>query len=213
MKTLNTIKIIVTDDSKLFRKAYRDMLLPFPIELLAEAENGKELLSILKTEMPDVVLLDLEMPVMDGNMVFNILRKEFPNLPIIILTMHYSNILIENYRERGAKGFIPKNMLEPELLYKAILKAYKGQSFFYKNPSDRIKLNGRQIEMMPLIFASEPNKIIACELGISTRAVEKQRHDLYEKVGATNMVHFFKIVFSKGLQYMSRVAHKDQVEA
>lgn len=205
MKTQNNIKVIITDDSKIFRKEYREMLQPFPVEIIAEAENGKELLAILETKTPDVVLLDLEMPVMDGNEAFNIIRKDLPDIRIIIVTMYSSRLLIENYQERGAEGYIPKNILEPDLLYKAILDVSKGKTFFINNTSDLIAFNPRQKEMMPLILDNEPNKVIADDLGISKRAVEKQRQNMYQKMGATTTVDFFRIVFSKGFQYMSRV--------
>jgi DNA-binding NarL/FixJ family response regulator len=203
----NNIKIIITDDSEKYRKVLHDILEPYECDLIAQAENGKILLDLLQTKEVDVILLDLEMPVMDGNTAFKIIREKYPHAKVIILSLHHEDILIENYMNRGAKGYIPKDgiMGEPHLLINAIRKVYAGDTFIYGDSFKKEKYTKRQMEIMPLIFDGLTNKEIAGQMGISKRAVEQHRSAIYERSGAKTPMEFYKHAFSKGLQFLSRL--------
>src|SRR4051812_46562270 len=104
------IKIGVIDDQQLFRQGIISLLKEFDsLDVMLEASNGKELITKLKKAMPDVILLDIEMPVMDGIETTEVLKELYPKLKIIILTMHTEQEMIMYMIEKGANGFLPKN--------------------------------------------------------------------------------------------------------
>lgn len=197
------IDIIITDDKEVYRKAIKDMLKPFPVNVIGEAENGKVLLKILKAKQPHIVLLDLEMPVMDGNQTFENICKDFPEVKVIILSYHFESVLIEDYIERGARGYIPKDALEPEFLVKALTEVKNGRIFMYEKNCPQRKFTTRQKEILPLIFEGLTNDEIAREVCITKRAVEKQRHKIYQKSGVDKIVDFYKYAFTSGLHFLS----------
>lgn len=206
----NTIRIIITDDKEKYRAVIADILSPYECKIVAHAENGQILIDLLKTIEADVILLDLEMPVMDGNTAFEIIRKKHLEAKVIILSLHYEDILIENYLERGARGYIPKDgiMGEPHLLINAIRKVHQGGTFVYEYPNRKEKYTKRHVEMMPYIFEGRTNIEIAKELDISKRAVEQHRSAIYERAGAKNPMEFYKYAFSRGLQYLGKLIKK-----
>lgn len=102
--TLKPIRVVLTDDRPISREAIRDMLARHPVHIIADPENGEQLLQVLSRETPDVVLLDLEMPVMDGSRALDEIQKQYPDTKVIVVSNHYALVLLANYRERGAKG-------------------------------------------------------------------------------------------------------------
>jgi DNA-binding NarL/FixJ family response regulator len=198
------INVMIADDKDVFRHVIKEVLEPFPVSLMGEATNGKELLELLEKKQPDIVLLDLEMPVLDGNKTFDLIRKKFPAVKIIVLSLYYEAVLIENYIERGAKGYIPKHAVEPNMLINALRQVKNNGIFVYEKPSDNPDFSTRQKEIMTLIFEGLTNDEIAGEIAISTRAVEKQRHKIYDKSGVKKIIDFYKYAFSRGLQFLGR---------
>ncbi len=201
------IKIIITDDKPQFRKVLCDIVELPTIKVIDQAENGEVLLQLLETKVPDIILLDLEMPVMDGNKAFELIRTNYPHLKVIILSLHCEGVLMENFIERGAKGYIPKDVImgDPILLINAIDKIHEGRTFVYEMPKPKDKFTKRQVDIMPLMFDGLTNTKIAEEVGISKRAVEKQRKIIYEKSGASKAIDFYKFAFARGLQFLSRI--------
>src|SRR5690349_2521851 len=114
------LKIFIADDHTLFRKAMVNMIQTFHnVAEVKDAENGQELLTLMKYSVPDVVIIDLQMPVMDGTEATEIISQKYPDVKIIILTMHDSEKYILHLIELGAHAFLLKNT-EPEELEKAI---------------------------------------------------------------------------------------------
>ena len=179
-------------------------LVPFNINCIGEARNGKELLALLNNHAPDVVLLDLNMPVMDGNEAMQSIQKLYPTPKVIVLSMHNEEELVDDYVGRGAKGYIPKDAATVPILVEAITTVHEGGTYIYRLPLLRKKYTPRQIEMIPLICEGLTNKDIGQEVGISERAVEKQRQKIYEKAGATKAVDFYKYAFKQGLDFLNR---------
>ncbi len=128
------IKILLTEDKAQYRKIIKEIIEPYNVSVIADAENGEECLKHLETKKPDIILLDLEMPVMDGNATFSILSKKYPDIKVIILSLHFEPLLIENYVERGVKGYLPKDAImdNPILLINAIRKVYDNGVFIFE---------------------------------------------------------------------------------
>lgn len=201
---MGKIKIIIADDKATYRKLIADMLESSEVSIIGQVADGKQLLKILRTKNPDIVLLDLEMPVMDGNEAFDVISKNFPDLKVIIVSFYFEQVLVEHYLKRGAKGYISKDTLDPELLMMALLEVKNGGVFLNEKLSDKKIFTERQKEIMPLIFDGLTNEEIADQVYISKRAVEKQRQKIYQQSGANKAVDFFKYAFTRGLQFLGR---------
>lgn len=199
------VNVIYAEDHQQFRSAVTQELKLFDINVIAQCDNGKQLISQLKL-FPDVVLLDLDMPVMNGNHTMDQIMKRSPNSKVIIVSMHYEELLVENYLKRGARGYISKDVFAGniELLANAIKKVAAGGIHLQEMPVNREKLSFRQKEMIPYMVEGYTNKEIASEIGIVERAVEKQKQKIYYKMGGTRIIDFYKYAFSKGLQFLGR---------
>ncbi|MGZ3884229.1 MAG: response regulator transcription factor [Bacteroidia bacterium] len=202
---MKKIRIVITDDKEKYRSLISAVLKPFPVSIAGEAGNGKELLRLLKHVQPDIILLDLDMPVMDGNEAFEIIRKDYPEIKVVILSFYFEALLIEDYIQRGARGYISKDAVEPELLMKALNTVNEGMIYRYEPSPPKIAYTGRQKEILPLIFEGKTNDEIAEEIHITKRAVEKQRHNIYKRSGSRKAVDFYKYAFSRGLQFLGRM--------
>jgi len=125
------IKVYIADDHTLFRKAMANLIQTFEqVSHVKDAENGKELLTIMKYEVPDVAIVDLQMPVMDGAETCENIITKYPDVKIIILTMHDSERYILHMMEMGVHAFLLKNT-EPDELQEAILAVIEKD--FYHN--------------------------------------------------------------------------------
>lgn len=200
------IKIAITDDHKLFRRGMNGMVSDFEeIEVLFEAGSGQELLDELKNTTIDLVLLDLEMPEMDGIATTPVLRNQFPEVKIIILTMHDDDQMIAHLMELGAHGYLLKDA-EPEEVETAIRTTIENGFYFNERVSKamlaglvqkkKVKptfshqtdLSEREVEVLKLICQEFTSQEIADKLFISKRTVEGHRNRLLEKIGAKNTV-------------------------
>ena len=197
--------MIVTDDKPGYRNLISGMLNLSQVTVIAEAEDGKQLLKLLNRLQPDIVLLDLEMPVMDGNKAFDLVHTNFPDIKVIILSFYSQPALIEHYLKRGAKGYITKDSLDAGVLMEALTEIRNEGIYRREIPSGRKMYTERQEEIMPLIFAGLTNKEIGDEIYITERAVEKQRKKIYERSGAERAIDFYKYAFTCGLQFLGRI--------
>jgi DNA-binding NarL/FixJ family response regulator len=208
MFMMHPIKIIFTDDKELFRKAVIDVLHESgKIDCIGEASNGKELLQLLKSKKPDVILLDLDMPVMDGNEAMSEVMRIYPESKILVISYHYESELVEDYLRRGAKGYICKDTISGNipLLVHAINDINEGHLFVHESPPSKIySLTRRQKEIIPLMCNDMTNKEIAKELGINERSVEKHKQRLYNKTNSQGSASFLKHAFRKGLDFLER---------
>ena len=204
---MGSTKIIFTDNVEKYRKVILEELAPFGISCVAEANDGKELLKLLPLVKADVVLLDLEMPVMDGNEALNHIMEKFPETKVIILSMHYEQLLVEDYIMRGARGYIPKDEMAGDinLLVSAIEKVKAGGIFVHHLPQKKqdraIKYSFKQKQMTPMICQGLTNEEIAVEMCIGVRGVEKQKSKIYSQVGG-KAIDFYRYAFSKGLHFL-----------
>jgi two-component system, NarL family, response regulator DegU len=211
------IKVYIADDHTLFRKAMVNLIQTFDlVGGVKDAENGKELLTLMKYETPDVAIVDLQMPVMDGAETCENILGKYPDVKIIILTMHDSERYILHMMEMGVHAFLLKNT-EPDELEEAI-HAVIEKDFYHndlvasvlrKNVRERksgqrpvfsaVELSEREKEVVMLVCQELTIKEIGHKLSISENTVRNHRVNIMEKIGVNNMVGLVKYAYESGL--------------
>src|SRR3954471_23386305 len=142
----NKIKVLITDDHTLFRTGVKTSLSHYrDIEFIGEAENGMQLLNLVKFLQPDVILLDIQMPIMDGIATLPEVKKILPKARIIMLTMNDDITMISKLMEIGANSYLIKNS-NSETIYEAIKTVYTKEYFFndYTNKAMLTRLRTKQ---------------------------------------------------------------------
>jgi DNA-binding NarL/FixJ family response regulator len=201
----NKINIVITDDHKLFRKGIIALLEDFDfIGEINEASNGKELLELLSVIkiLPDIILLDLRMPVMDGVEAQQKIRELYPGIKVIILTMEDDEQFILHLISEGVNGYLLKNA-DPVEMEQAILKVYEKGFYFSEDISSLVLKNlnkkekaetifnpdfsERELQVLKLICKEYTNAEIAETFDVSIRTAEGYRQKLVEKTGAKNI--------------------------
>lgn len=197
------IKVIIADDHALFRTGVKTSLGFYPdIEFMGEAENGMQLLNLVKFMKPDIILLDIQMPIMDGIATLPEVKKVLPDVKIIMLTMNDDVSMISKLMEIGANSYLTKNS-DSETIYQAIKTCYENEFFFNeytnkamlaglrnkKNESnspfaDEAELSDKEINVLRLMCEEKSTKEIADMVEISPRTVEAIRDRLKIKTGA-----------------------------
>jgi DNA-binding NarL/FixJ family response regulator len=200
--TNGKIKVLITDDHALFRTGVKASLSHYPdIEFIGEAENGMQLLNLLKFLQPDVILLDIQMPIMDGIATLPEVKKILPHTKIVMLTMNDDVSMISKLMEIGANSYLTKNS-DSETIYEAIKTVHTKEYFFneYTNKAmlsglrskrvvesslpDEAELSEKEIQVLKLMCDEKSTKEIADIVDISPRTVEAIRDRLKMKTGA-----------------------------
>jgi two-component system, NarL family, response regulator DegU len=193
--------VAVVDDHTLFRKGIVSILKEFEeIDVIMQAGDGKDLLNQLKHKQPQVILLDIRMPVMDGGEVIPIIREKYPEVKIIMLTQYFDDSTIYHFMEKGAHGFLPKEIdIEKvvDSIYAVIEKGYyfsedvsramaKGAANKRKvvKPFAACTLTDREIAVIRLLCKQMKIKEIAEKLNVSPRTIDSYMEKIYEKTGA-----------------------------
>jgi DNA-binding NarL/FixJ family response regulator len=192
------IGVAIVDDHKLFRSGLHFILEIEPdIEVIIESSNGKQFLNSLKDIKPDVVLMDINMPEMDGVEASKLAIEKYPDLNILVLSM-YSDIEYYNTMiDIGVKGFVLKDIDNKELAT-AIRKVHNGGNYFSqelllrliknKPDGDTIDLTSREKEVLELICQGFSNQEVSEKLFISQRTVERHRSSLLFKTNSKNSI-------------------------
>ena len=201
---MSTIKIAIADDYKIYRDGLKVGLSPDDIlEVIFEADNGEDLMKGLETITPDVIIMDLKMPIMDGMEATKEVRKKYPSIKVLVVTMYDDDKFIIHLMENGANGYLLKNT-EPDEIRKSIYSVHENGYYFndvvnkallkklvLKNnlkPSfnQNVELTEREMEVLKLICEEKTAAEIAKEIFLSPRSVEGIRQRLIEKVGVRN---------------------------
>jgi DNA-binding NarL/FixJ family response regulator len=199
------IKLIIVDDHKIFREGLKTLLEKIgKFEVIAEASNGQELIDILPYKKPDIILLDINMPVMDGTAAAEIISRDYPDIHILVLSMFGEEEYYHKMIQIGAKGFILKETGYREL-EKALEDIYHGDCYFSQELLRRIiyktstqpkkttlltnQLTKREIEVLYFICKGFTNQEIADKLYISIRTVEIHKAHLLEKTNSKNTIN------------------------
>jgi DNA-binding NarL/FixJ family response regulator len=201
---MSKIKITIVDDYKIYRDGLKvGLSSDVNLDVIAEADNGEDLMKSLETTSPDVILMDLKMPVMDGMEATKMVRKKFPAIKVLVVTMYEDDKFIIHLMENGANGYLLKNA-EPDEIIKSIYAVYENGYYFndvvnkallkklvLKNnlkPSfnQNIDLTERELEVLKMICEEKTAAEIAKEIFLSPRSVEGIRQRLIEKIGVRN---------------------------
>jgi DNA-binding NarL/FixJ family response regulator len=210
-------RILITDDHAIVRTGLRTLLTAEPaMELVGEASGGYEAIELTEKMQPDVLLLDLSMPDLDGIQVTRALKANFPDLRILILTVHEDQALLREAIRAGASGYVVKRAAESELI-SAINVVMRGD--MYVDPSlmrallvDTVQpasqpneaaeqLTPREVQVLKLIVQGYTNRQIGAELNISVRTVEGHRANLSGKLGLQSRVDLVRYARDHGLLY------------
>lgn len=200
------IRIVIADDHEIFREGFKLLLKnQHEIELVGEAGDGKELLEVAAKQQPDVAIVDIKMPVMDGVETCKSFKKKFPGIKVIALSMFNDDNLIVDMLEAGARGYLLKNTNKNELI-QATKAVYEGSTYYCKATSSKLtkmiaeskfnpyrnhpvkKFTPRETDIIKLICKQYTNKEIATMLGLSIRTIESHREKIHEKTGAKNSI-------------------------
>lgn len=206
---MEKIRTVIVDDHKIFRESLTYVLeSQANINVIAQANNGREFLSTLTHTKPDIVLLDIEMPEMDGVEASREALKLHPDLKILVLSMHKDEEFYSAMIDLGVKGFILKESDTQEVI-KAIDEIVKGSLYFsqelllglLKKRKDNVclELTTREQEVLALIAKGLSNVEIGEKLFISARTVEKHRAELLLKTESKNSVSLVVYAIKNGL--------------
>jgi DNA-binding NarL/FixJ family response regulator len=204
------IKIILADDHLLVRNGIKSLLLEDDsLDVIGEAANGKEALELAKETQPDLLIIDVRMPIMDGIEAAGRLKDFAPNTKSIVLSMHDSEEYILKSIKAGASGYLLKDTGKEEFL-KAINTVYNGGKYFSgdisnvivsnylqnssasnqiaKPPKNSLGLTKKEIEILSLILSGMTNTEISDKLGKSKRTIETHRFNLMKKMNVKNLI-------------------------
>lgn len=189
------IKVVLADDHALVRKGIELIVqLEDDIQLIGQVQDGEALMRELPDWEADVLLLDLDMPKLNGFTIIPGIRKEYPDLKIIVLTVHDESLYGETARKLGVHGYIHKGDF-PQRLTDGLRTVAKGGEIFNEelHPQKgqrrkKIKLSRREVEVMKMLSQGMANKEIAHELNISDKTVSTYKTRILTKIGGKSVV-------------------------
>jgi DNA-binding NarL/FixJ family response regulator len=197
------IKMLLVDDHEIVRDGLKTLIeSQHGMDIIAEAENGAQALEICKNQDVDLIVMDVNMPEMDGIVATKKIKEKFPEIKILALTMSDNDVHIRKMIESGASGYILKNAGRDELK-KAIDALMNDQHYFSdtatqsvmmelvrnkgkSNTGSMVQITERELEVLELILKEHTNQEIAEKLFISVRTVDAHRRNLLQKTGARN---------------------------
>ena len=211
------IKVAIADDHILFRTGVKTALsMKKDIKMVAEADNGMQLLTLLKHVQPDVILLDIQMPIMDGITTLPEIKKLYPEVKVVMLTMHNDHSMISKLMELGANAYLTKNS-DSEVIYEAVKTVFQQEYYFNTltnkalidglrvkrqtenaMPTDA-KLTDKEVTILKLMCEEKSTKEIADMVDLSPRTVEAIRDKLKTKTGAKSMAGLVMFAVKTGI--------------
>jgi DNA-binding NarL/FixJ family response regulator len=200
------IRILTVDDHLLLREGIGAVLEGQPdMALVGQAANGREAIDMFRQLRPDVTLMDLRMPDMNGIEAITAIRREFPNARIIVLTTYAGDAQASAALRAGASGYLLKSLVSKELL-ETIRAVHAGKRRVPGEIASEIAehvaddaLSGREIEVLRRVAAGKSNKVIAAELNISEGTVKTHMKSILPKLDATDRTHAVMIALKRGI--------------
>ncbi len=200
------IRILVVDDHPMLREGIAAAIARQPdMVLVGEAVNGREAIELFRATLPDVTLMDLQMPEMDGVQAISALRAEYPAARIIVLTTYKGDVQALRALKAGAVGFLLKSALRKEMV-DAIRTVFAGRTAILPEIAAQIAehvaadaLSEREVEVLRCVATGAANKEVASRLQISEETVKVHMKHILEKLGATDRTHAVTIALSRGI--------------
>lgn len=212
------IRVLLADDHALMRRGIRDLLQGDPeIEVVGEAGDGREATQLTNKLKPNVLIIDLTMPELNGLDAIRHIRRECPEVELLVFSMHDSEELIREVFAAGARGYVLKSDAALYLI-EAVKSLAGGRPFFTPRISEAIlhtlvktgsnaqpelsttgPLSSREREILQLLAENKSNKEIATKLGISVRTVETHRRSVMQKINANSIVELVHYAIRNGI--------------
>jgi DNA-binding NarL/FixJ family response regulator len=212
------ITVLLAEDHTIVREGFRKLLeMEGDLEVVGEAQDGRQAVALVKEIRPAVVIIDISMPLLNGLEATRQILKAVPSTRILIVSAHNDDAYVKNARESGAVGFLPKQT-SARVLSKGIREVSKGQTFFgpiiakllpegERKSLDRggqtkprkDRLTSREMEVIQLIAEGKANKQIAAELSIGMKTVEKHRERLMAKLNIHNIAGLTRYAINAGI--------------
>ncbi|MCY1704767.1 response regulator transcription factor [Pannonibacter sp. SL95] len=200
------VRLLLADDHELVRAGIRARLEGVaPLEIVGEATDGRQALEMAEALQPDILLMDISMPEMNGLQATSEIRRRFPKINVLILSIYDNPEYVRGVMQAGARGYLLKDISAKEMI-NAILAVANGGYYFSSRvgpslmenrpappPSDPYGLTEREREVLQGVARGQTNKEIAQALGISVRTVESHRLNIRDKAGSGNAAHLYRI--------------------
>ncbi len=214
---MKKINVLLVDDHTVVRQGLRALLrAEEDIEVIGEAENGRQAVMLARKTPPDVIVMDVAMPMLNGLEATRQILRNTPNVKVLVLTSYGDDECVEQMMHAGACGYLIKQTAANELL-KAIREVQRGNAFFSPSIAKRLRdqcrnafstgssarkggeLTSRESEVLQLIAEGYSNKQIAAELAISIKTVEKHRQQVMNKLNIHDVAGLTRYAISKGM--------------
>lgn len=213
---MNKIRVLVADDHRLFREGIKRMFSNVSdIDVAAEANNGQEVMDIVEHIPIDVVIMDIDMPVLNGIETTKILTEKYENIHVLVLSMYSQKSFVENVFKLGAKGYLKKDT-DFENLYKAVKAVAEGKMFFNKhimfNNIEEVeltrsgKLSEKELIIIKYISEGLQSKHIGDKLNVSARTIDNYKAHIMKKLKVENNVQLITYGIETGI-----LKHQDHI--
>ena len=215
---MKRITVLLAEDHTIVREGFRKMLeMEDDLEVVGEAQDGRQAVALAKKFRPDVVLMDIAMPLLNGLEATRQVLKAFPATKVLMLSAHSDDAYVKNATESGAVGFLLKQTSAHDVC-RAIREVQKGKTFYSPSISRRqdrihplspdraggfkkkaVPLTSREMEVLQLIAEGKANKETASELGIGIKTVEKHREHVMQKLDIHDTAGLTRYAISTGI--------------
>ncbi|MXY50212.1 MAG: response regulator transcription factor [Gemmatimonadetes bacterium] len=205
------IKVVIADDHHLIRQGLRYLLAKeFDIQVVAEVADGQDAIDTVKRLRPDVVVMDIDMPGINGIEATGHISASFPEIRVVMLSMHSDPVLVRKSQESGAKGYVLKKSTSMELVgaihavcrggtYRPHIKVQDENAFKQPTLGTTPKLTRRESEILKFISKGHTNRQIAGKLHISVKTVENHRINLMSKFDVHSLPELIRVAIKIGL--------------
>jgi DNA-binding NarL/FixJ family response regulator len=212
---MNKITILLVDDHMVLREALRALLRTEPdLEVVGDAENGRQAVDLAAKLQPDVVVMDIAMPQLNGLEATRRIVKESPKTKVLILSSYHEDKFVQELLEAGAVGYFLKQTGAPEFI-RAVREAHKGKACFSPSLSRRFldsgrtgaprdgknstPLTSREREVLQLVAEGKGNRQVAAELSVSIKTVEKHRQHAMNKLNIHDIAGLTRYAVAEGI--------------